>query len=142
MLCGEGYLSQNSGTEIFGVGTNSVIDYVRVYWLSGIVDEIQNVTVNQTLEIVECSFILSDDAFEYDPSISVVHEFQTQSYFISSKNNIKSYELSSISGLRMLTKKRLDVKNLRLFLTQFQSGIYVLEITTEKGKSVHKILID
>lgn len=29
-LCGEGYLSQNSSTEVFGLGNNDVIDYVKV----------------------------------------------------------------------------------------------------------------
>ncbi|MBT8289065.1 MAG: CRTAC1 family protein, partial [Bacteroidia bacterium] len=34
--CGEGYLSQNSDSEIFGLGTYATVDYIKVNWLSGI----------------------------------------------------------------------------------------------------------
>ena len=55
-LCGESYISQSSQTEFFGVGDETVIDYVQVTWLSGETDRIENVAVNQTITIVEGSF--------------------------------------------------------------------------------------
>lgn len=54
-LCGEGYLSQNSATEFFGLGSNTIVDYVKVKWLSGIEDTIYNVDNNQLLTITEGS---------------------------------------------------------------------------------------
>ncbi|MBR9845307.1 MAG: CRTAC1 family protein, partial [Algicola sp.] len=66
-LCGEGYLAQNSATEVFGLGTNSSIDYVRVTWLSGLVDEITNVSANQLLTIVEGSNLLSNNEYSIKP---------------------------------------------------------------------------
>ncbi|GAA3565284.1 hypothetical protein GCM10022395_14600 [Snuella lapsa] len=52
-LCGEGYLSQNSSSEIFGVGSDTLVDYVKVKWLSGIEDYYYNVDVNQSLTLKE-----------------------------------------------------------------------------------------
>ena len=52
-ICGEGFLGQNSAYELFGVGTATTIDYVKVNWLSGVEDVITNVTPNQVLEIQE-----------------------------------------------------------------------------------------
>ncbi|MBJ6366853.1 VCBS repeat-containing protein [Snuella sp. CAU 1569] len=52
-LCGEGYLSQNSASEIFGVGSNTLVDYVKVKWLSGIEDYFYNIDVNQSLTLKE-----------------------------------------------------------------------------------------
>ncbi|WP_299684658.1 FG-GAP-like repeat-containing protein [uncultured Dokdonia sp.] len=49
----ESYLSQNSDIETFGVGEATVVDYVKVTWLSGHVDFIEDVTANQILNIVE-----------------------------------------------------------------------------------------
>ncbi|MFC4634287.1 FG-GAP-like repeat-containing protein [Dokdonia ponticola] len=49
----ESYLSQNSDVETFGVGEATVIDYVKVTWLSGHIDLIEDVSANQTLTIVE-----------------------------------------------------------------------------------------
>ena len=54
-LLGEGYISQNSSTEFFGVGDATNIEYVEVTWLSGQTDRIENVTPNQQLTIVEGS---------------------------------------------------------------------------------------
>ena len=54
-LCGEGYLSQNSGTEFFGLAERTEVDYVKVNWLSGVEDIIFDVNANQTLNIVEGS---------------------------------------------------------------------------------------
>ena len=52
-LCGEGYVSQNSSAEFFGVGDAETIDYVKVKWLSGLEDIIYNVSPNQLLTITE-----------------------------------------------------------------------------------------
>lgn len=54
-LCGEGYLGQNSGYEMIGLGPNSEIEYIKVSWLSGIEDTISNVQANTTIKIVEGS---------------------------------------------------------------------------------------
>lgn len=58
--CGEGYLSQNSGIEHFGVGDATTIDYIKITWLSGIVETINNVPVNQLLSITEGDNTLSE----------------------------------------------------------------------------------
>lgn len=67
-LCGEGYLSQNSGFEFFGLDDATVIDYIEVRWLSGIVDHFENVAVNQQITIVEGGGIL-------DAKGAAIHDF-------------------------------------------------------------------
>lgn len=53
VLGGEGYMSQNSFTQHFGIGNSLVIDYIKVTWLSGTVDQFVDVPANQTYNIVE-----------------------------------------------------------------------------------------
>ncbi len=55
-LCGEGYISQNSQTEFFGIGDAQEIEYVEVTWLSGQTDRIENIAPNQLITLVEGSF--------------------------------------------------------------------------------------
>jgi len=50
---GEGWLAFNSLDVIIGLGDAGVIDTLRLEWPSGVVQEISNVAVKQTLEIVE-----------------------------------------------------------------------------------------
>jgi hypothetical protein len=52
-LCGEGYLGQNSSYEFFGLQDAINIDYIKVTWLSGTVDIVNNVQPNQSITIVE-----------------------------------------------------------------------------------------
>jgi ASPIC and UnbV/FG-GAP-like repeat/Secretion system C-terminal sorting domain/SprB repeat len=51
--CGESYLSQNSFTEFFGVGSDELVDSLIVQWPSGLVDKWYNIPVNQSLSLVE-----------------------------------------------------------------------------------------
>ncbi|WP_431125044.1 FG-GAP-like repeat-containing protein [Flagellimonas flava] len=67
-VCGEGYLGQNSSYEFFGLGDATAIDYVQVKWLSGIVDRIENVDINQAMTVVEGSnAIEQEEDEEEDP---------------------------------------------------------------------------
>jgi len=68
-LCGEGYIGQNSSTEIIGMGTATTLDYIKVTWPSGAVDLINNIAANQTLTIIEGES-LSTDSFE-QPVLSI-----------------------------------------------------------------------
>ncbi len=50
---GESYGIQNSLTQYFGIGTETAVEYVVVYWPSGTVDVVQNPTINQKNTIAE-----------------------------------------------------------------------------------------
>jgi len=54
-FCGEGYLTQCSFSEFFGLGSNELIDSLVVHWPSGIVDRWYRIPANQQLHLVEGS---------------------------------------------------------------------------------------
>jgi hypothetical protein len=57
---GSGFLSQHSYWQIFGIGTYSnKADTVRVYWPSGMVDQMVNVPARQYISVVEGSGIVA-----------------------------------------------------------------------------------
>ena len=50
---GTHYRAQNSQRIHVGLGNNTIVQSIIVFWPSGIVHEIENVTVNQILQVVE-----------------------------------------------------------------------------------------
>lgn len=77
-LCGEGYLSQNSGTKIFGLGQEETIDSLQISWPSGLIEKYYNLEANQCMHIVEgmsSTFILPvGNELELCPNDSVLVE--------------------------------------------------------------------
>lgn len=138
-LCGEGYLSQNSEVEIFGLGANTLVDYVKVTWLSGIVDVYNNVSANQTLEIVEDSETLSTIHPEIEQEISVYPNPVSDILTINSMSkpsliqvyNSLGQQLYEISNTSLIN--RLDVSNLN-------TGIYYLKVVVNNKIEVLRIV--
>ncbi len=54
-LCGEGYLGQNSAFEFVGLGEATAVDSVKVKWLSGVENVIEDLNANEHYKIVEGS---------------------------------------------------------------------------------------
>ncbi len=136
--CGEGYLAQNSNTEFFGLGTNATVDYVKVTWLSGTVDYVENVSANQLLEISEGSYSLSRDSnieteLKYfpNPVQNILH--------LKSENPIRSVRIYSLLGQEVFNKSfnssRVDINT-----SNFESGIYVAKIDFGKGSETIRII--
>ncbi|WP_439152745.1 FG-GAP-like repeat-containing protein [Winogradskyella sp.] len=127
-LCGEGYLAQNSATEIIGVGNNTIIDYVKVKWLSGVEDVIYNVDVNQTLEIIEGSSLSLDDQQKNTP-ILVYPNPSSDFVFINSKDmTIVSGKLYDVQG-RYVSELNIDHNQLYFDLSNCYTGVYVCNIS-------------
>ena len=58
---GIGFKYMSSMTTHFGIGEDTEIESVTVYWTSGNIDMIENPSINETLNITENSFPLSTD---------------------------------------------------------------------------------
>ncbi len=59
LTCGTSYMSQNSNSTIIGTGSNTSIDSVVVTWAgSHTIDVLRNVSVNQTMTLIEGETIL------------------------------------------------------------------------------------
>lgn len=126
--CGEGYLSQNSQSEFFGIGQNTTIDYVKVTWLSGIEDILYNVSVNQTLNIVEGSTLSISD-YENKPKIYYNNPID-ESFVVNSSQSIESYRIFDGIGKEILTGTS-NQKNIAIDMSSLNSGIYFCELKLE-----------
>ncbi len=141
-LCGEGYTSQNSGAEFFGIGNATTIDYVKVTWLSGVVDIINNVSANQTIHIVESSTLstikntlLNNIKVYPNPNKG---KFQINTLGINDNFNI---ELYNVLGQKLYFESGLKNKDF-INIQDLSKGIYTIKIITEKGDVSKKIIIN
>ncbi|GAA3791785.1 hypothetical protein GCM10022271_25250 [Corallibacter vietnamensis] len=127
-LCGEGYISQNSSAEFFGVGSYNVIDYVKITWLSGIVDYIENVNVNQELLVVEGSNQLSVKEKQLKMSLNVYPNPVN-----GALNIITQKKMTDVSVYNMLGQVVVNVQpnavTGNIDMTSLQSGAYFVKVT-------------
>lgn len=126
-LCGEGYLAQNSVTEIFGVGNANSIDYIKVKWLSGIEDIIYDVNINQTIDIIEGATLSITEPIENNDILIYPNPATNFLYCKSTDNSIVSGNLYDVQG-RLISE--LDVQTSLYFfnLSTCKAGIYICTI--------------
>lgn len=127
-LCGEGYIAQNSQREFFGVGDASTVDAIEVQWLSGQVDRIEDVAINQTIKVIEGQNPLSLEEetltnFQLYPN-PVENEFQLDVNQEFIRGTMSIYDLQ---GKLILEQTLLDRSNL-ISVSSLQTGLYMLKI--------------
>jgi len=137
-LNGEGYTSQNSGVEFFGLGNNTTIDYVKVTWLSGVVDIINNVSSNQKLHIIESS-TLSDSKNEMDNLVLYPNPTEGQ---ITLKTGLYNFdiELYNVLGAKVFSDFNLS-NTVNLNFDKLVNGVYFIKITSFGNEVVKKLII-
>ena len=133
---GEGYMSQNSNTESFGLGNATTIDYLKVTWLSGVVDIINNVNSNQMLNIIEGSTLsIEEDTIN---KISLVTNPVKDFIIIESPLQIVKLELYTILGKKIISQNNGN----KIDISPYKAGTYLLHVTTNQGLFIKKIIVE
>ena len=135
---GEGYLSQNSATEQFGLGTETIVDYVKVKWLSGIEDIFYNVSPNQTMNIIEGSSLSIDE-----------QNLNTLKYYPNPSNGKLTIEskqiLEEITIYNLLGEKVMQIQpnslNCNLSTEYLYNGVYKAQVKTINRIEVFKLIV-
>lgn len=138
----ESYLSQNSDTEIFGLGTATEVDYLKITWLSGQVDNYENVNANQIVTAIEGQELLSAESFNNsEPSINL-YPNPTSDRFIMTNlpSGEKEILIFDILGREIDTFTTID-NQITLEIRHYNSGTYLVQINGPTGESTfHKLL--
>jgi hypothetical protein len=127
-LCGEGYLSQNSESEFFGLGANAYVEYVKIKWLSGTEDIFTNVTANQTLNGVEGSTLNVSDV---EGKHILVYPNPSSSSFNVDLGKVYqdiAISITNILGQQVMSKEYNNTNNINIDLSS-DSGVYFITIT-------------
>ncbi|WP_045474910.1 FG-GAP-like repeat-containing protein [Winogradskyella sp. PG-2] len=137
-LCGEGYLSQNSATEFFGIGTRTQIDYIKVKWLSGVEDILYNVNANQLLNITEGSSTLSLSDNELN-SLKVYPNPVSDMLYVKSINLIKKIILYNMLG-QIILEYKVNLQEASINLKMLEKGVYFLETQTDISTEIIELI--
>ena len=139
-LNGEGYLSQNSNTEFFGLKDATTIESVKVTWLSGTVDVLTNVAVNQSITIVEGENTLSTETVNLN--IFSIYPNPSNASFNIELNDFNSKEILSVYDVfgRKIKSKKLKNQKSNVNLDGFSNGVYFFNISSENGNSIKKVI--
>ena len=143
-LAGEGYLSQNSFYEFFGMGNATEVDYVKVTWTAtGETEIITNIAANQAIIIKEGSGVLSSENNLKDTTFSIYPNPSSNGIFkLSVLNQEKvSVQVFDISG-RLITEKNNLRDNDQINLSQYQKGIYIARLSSETKNKTLKLVVD
>ncbi len=137
-LCGEGYIAQNSGYEFFGIGSATSIDYIKVTWLSGIVDIINNPPINVQGTIVEGSNVLaveeqllSEDAIAVFPNpVREILQFKIPEELLQT-----SVRMLDIHGRTLFSKKMRKLSE-HIDISAYSKGVYYFTFENNITKKV------
>ena len=136
--CGEGYLSQNSTKEIFGLGTSTSVDYVKVEWLSGTTDRINNVSANQILKVVEGSGALSVDDNDLN-SFEIYPNPIENSVNIDAQQRVSQVYIYDIIGQQVMQLKPNSL-NVNIDTSSFSSGAYFIKVISSDASKTVRII--
>lgn len=135
---GDGFRYMSSLNAHFGIGTATAITQVIIRWPSGVVDTIQNPTINQLLVVTESSTLgvndqLFSDFVMYPNPVSDYVTFSSKS-----GNPIVSITIHDLNG-RIVLNKTLESDTLSL--QSLTTGTYLVTATDSDGnKSTQKII--
>lgn len=131
---GVGFQNMNTLNVHFGIGQATTIPKVVIKWPSGLVDVINNVTPNTTLNVVEGTHLGVKDiqnnqeifSLYPNPSDDIIN-FKTRNDFVP-----VDAKLYDTSGRIVLQTK---VERNSISIKQLNSGVYVLVLTDKNGKT-------
>jgi hypothetical protein len=134
--CGEGYLSQNSRWEHFGLGSATEVDSVTIHWPNGLVETWQETEANQNILLTEgtapcqdsCSGCTYSNACNFNTSATIDDGTCDFSCFFDEvicgqgsiwNQNTAQCEVSCFGDLN--NNGTIDVEDLLVFLSAFAS---------------------
>lgn len=141
-LAGEGYTSQNTNYEFFGFGSETLIDSLKVTWLSGTIDTFYNVNVNQSLTITEGSSLsienYSTDLFQIYPNPSTSGIFQLK---MINQSNLDETKISIFDSLgKKIVTKKLNSTFDFIDISNYKSGVYFIKVTNNSKTTIKKLI--
>lgn len=122
---GEGFEYMSTLNTHFGIGTETSINNIIIYWPSGIVDNVPNPDINTTRTVVEGETLSLENSFVND---LVIYPNPTKDILnINSTDNLNDaiYTVFDINGRRVLNSK---LTTSTIDVSQLASGNYILRL--------------
>nr|WP_321228745.1 FG-GAP-like repeat-containing protein [uncultured Psychroserpens sp.] len=128
---GEGFEFMSTLNTHFGIGTETEIDNITIYWPSGVIDVISDPAINAPLEVVEGATLSLENSFVND---LVIYPNPTKDVLkISSIESLQDaiYTIFDINGRRIMNSK---LNQNTIDVSTLNTGNYILRIVS--GNSI------
>lgn len=128
---GEGFEFMSTLNTHFGIGTETEIDNITIYWPSGVIDVISDPAINTPLEVIEGATLSLENSFVND---LVIYPNPTKDVLkISSTESLQDaiYTIFDINGRRILNSK---LNQNTIDVSALNTGNYILRIVS--GSSI------
>ena len=130
----EGYLSQNSEAEFFGIGDAMTVDQVKVYWPSGIVDIYTDLNANQTVTIIEDNAILSTEDRAFNQGFTLYPNPATEILNLQhTLEPMDSYVIYNTLGQNVLSGELNATNTAQIDVSSLAAGVFVLKVTSNQN---------
>ena len=129
---GEGFKYMSSLNAHFGIGTATTISQVIIRWPSGVIDVINNPSINQSLHVVEGSSPLAQD--DFSPNKLIL--YPNPAADLLTLSNIDNNTIKNISIVSTLGKviKNVKLNDTTINISNLAEGIYIISVETTDGK--------
>lgn len=136
---GEGFEFMSTLNAHFGIGTATAVTQIKIIWPSGTVDVITNPSPNQTVNVIEGSFLLNTDSFTGNEIL--IYPNPSSDYI--SITNPESIHISLIKIIDPVGKiiKTISSNFSKVDVSNLSNGIYMLNIETKEGENFIKNFI-
>lgn len=134
---GEGFRFMSTLNTHFGLGTETTIDNLIIYWPSGVIDNIPNPAINQRLCVTEGEALTVED---YTLEALVIYPNPVESTLNISTPialNGRVATVFDINGKKVLNSK---LQTNSLDVSKLQTGFYILRMETE-GRVINRKFI-
>lgn len=134
---GEGFRYMSTLNTHFGIGAESAITSIVIYWPSGTIDVIENPTINTTLSVTEGSFLgIEDEALA---ELTIYPNPVKDQLFINTPIVItdKIATVFNVNGQRVLNRK---LSSNSLNVSELSAGIYFLRLESEGKVTTRKFI--
>ena len=133
---GDGFKFMSSLTAHFGLGSDTAITQMTIYWPSGTVDTINNPAINQTHTIVEGS-TLSITEYELDNSLIYPNPSAEKLYTSNLELNEVITVIHDVQGQRIFN---FSIKDNYIDISKLANGTYFLVLQKDTAMARHKFI--
>lgn len=129
---GEGFKYMSSLNAHFGLGLATTITQIIIKWPSGIIDTINNPSINQVINVVEGTTLSVDD---YTSNVFSLYPNPAKNVLnvkVDDTIVIKSAQVYDLNGKLVLES---NLKNQSINIELLMSGTYIVLLTDENGKN-------
>lgn len=136
---GEGFRYMSSLTTHFGLGSDTNITSLKVYWPSNTVDILNNIGANQTITLNEGSS-LSTQTETFAEDLTLFPNPAKSTLYVSTKYNLSDaiYTVFDISGKRVLNSK--FGKDNTVNVSSLSTGTYFLRVMQDGLSHTQKFI--